>query len=153
MEYSDYILVGGVSLFTTILTFFSGFGVGTILTPVFVLFFPIELAVAMTAIVHFLNNLFKFGLTYKDINIKVLIKFGGAALPFAFVGAWLLMSFSGNNIVLKQLTVGNYPLEIKLIELLVGLLMFIFAIVEIIPTYNQKVIKNNYCNYSGILIC
>ncbi len=52
--------------------FFSGFGVGTILTPVFIIFFPIDIAIAMTAIVHFLNNVFKFGMTYKSIEETIL---------------------------------------------------------------------------------
>jgi len=34
------------------LTLFSGFGLGTLLMPTFVLFFPIEVAVAATAIVY-----------------------------------------------------------------------------------------------------
>lgn len=147
----EYILIGGVSFFTAILTFFSGFGVGTILTPVFVLFFPIELAVAMTAIVHFLNNLFKFGLTYKDIDLKVLLKFGGAAIPLAFVGAWILMSFSGNNIVLNSFTINDYLFEIKLIELIIGIMMFVFAIVEVLPQFSETVIKNNYLIAGGAI--
>ena len=36
----------------SILTFFSGFGLGTILVAVFTVFFAPELAIAMTAIVH-----------------------------------------------------------------------------------------------------
>ena len=89
----EFLIIGCVAFVTSILTFFSGFGVGTILTPVFILFFPIDVAIAMTAIVHFSNNLFKFGLTYKNINLNVLLKFGGAAIPLAFIGAWFLMSF------------------------------------------------------------
>jgi uncharacterized membrane protein YfcA len=50
-----------VLLFTAflvaILTFFSGFGLGTILTPVFMIFFPVGLAIALTGVVHFLNNI------------------------------------------------------------------------------------------------
>ena len=42
-----------------LLTFFSGFGLGTILTPVFALFYPIEYAIIMTALVHFANNILK----------------------------------------------------------------------------------------------
>lgn len=151
MDYLMYIIVGGIAFFTAILTFFSGFGVGTILTPVFILFFPIELAVAMTAIVHFLNNLFKFGLTYKDIDKKVLIKFGGFAIPFAFVGAWVLMSFSNSNLVLYTFSVSEHFFEVKLIELVVGLLMFVFAIVEILPNFNETVIKNNYLIAGGAI--
>jgi uncharacterized protein len=46
------------SFVTAILTFFSGFGLGTVLTPVFAIFFPIDLAIALTGVVHFGNNLF-----------------------------------------------------------------------------------------------
>ena len=42
----------------SILTFFSGFGLGTILVAVFTVFFAPELAIAMTAIVHLFNNVF-----------------------------------------------------------------------------------------------
>ena len=44
------------------LTLFSGFGLGTLLMPVIALFFPLELAIAMTAMVHLSNHLFKIGL-------------------------------------------------------------------------------------------
>jgi hypothetical protein len=47
---------------TAVLTLFSGFGLGSLLLPVFALFFPLESAVAVTAIVHLCNNLFKVGL-------------------------------------------------------------------------------------------
>lgn len=53
----EYIIVCIVALLGSGLTLFSGFGLGTILVPVFALFFPIDLAIALTAIVHFLNNL------------------------------------------------------------------------------------------------
>jgi uncharacterized protein len=51
----EYIVVCIASLVASGLTFFSGFGLGTILVPVFTLFFPIEIAIALTAIVIFLN--------------------------------------------------------------------------------------------------
>ena len=41
------------------LTLFSGFGLGTLLMPVVAVFFPLEVAIAMTAVVHLANNLFK----------------------------------------------------------------------------------------------
>ena len=57
MEYTVIILV---ALFASALTLFSGFGLGTLLMPAFAFFFPIEIAVALTAVVHLLNNIFKF---------------------------------------------------------------------------------------------
>ena len=55
----EYIVVPVVALFASGLTLFSGFGLGTLLLPAFVLFFPADVAIALTALVHFLNNLFK----------------------------------------------------------------------------------------------
>ena len=55
----SYLVVTVVAFVASGLTFFSGFGLGTLLLPAFALFFSAELAVAMTAAVHFLNSLFK----------------------------------------------------------------------------------------------
>lgn len=147
----EYLIIGFVSLFTSILTFFSGFGVGTILTPVFILFFPIDVAIAMTAIVHFFNNLFKFGLTYKNINVPVMLRFGLPAIPFAILGAWLLISLSTNNILLSQFTFVNINCEIYLIQLIVGLLMLFFAISELFPSFKKNTIKQQYLIIGGAI--
>ncbi len=55
----DYVVICGAAVIVAALTLFSGFGLGTILMPAFALFFPIEVAVAATAVVHLANNLFK----------------------------------------------------------------------------------------------
>jgi len=145
----EYFIIGGVSLLTAILTFFSGFGVGTILTPVFVIFFPIEIAIAMTAIVHFLNNLFKVGLTYKNIDKSVLLKFGLPAIPFALLGAWLLVSISTENTLLVHFTFLKLNCKIYLIQLIVGLLMLFFAIAELFPSFKKDTIKHKHLLIGG----
>ena len=62
-----YILVISlVTFFAALLTFFSGFGLGTILTPVMLLFFPPEIAISLTGIVHFSNNIFKLSIIGKS---------------------------------------------------------------------------------------
>ena len=48
----DFVLIPLAALVASGLTLFSGFGLGTLLTPIFALFMPVELAVAATAIVH-----------------------------------------------------------------------------------------------------
>jgi len=50
--------IGVSALLISGLTLFSGFGLGTVLMPVFALFFPLPLAIAATAVVHFANNIF-----------------------------------------------------------------------------------------------
>ena len=145
----EYFIIGLVSLLTAILTFFSGFGVGTILTPVFIIFFPIDIAIAMTAIVHFLNNVFKFGLTYKSIDKAVLLRFGLPAIPFALLGAWLLVSLTSKNILLTSFSFFNLECEIHLIQLVVGLLMLFFAIAELFPSFKKDTIKQKHLLIGG----
>jgi uncharacterized membrane protein YfcA len=48
----QYIVLCLAALAASGLTLFSGFGLGTLLMPVFAIYFPIEIAVAMTAVVH-----------------------------------------------------------------------------------------------------
>ena len=90
----EILLVCLAAFFASLLTFFSGFGLGTILMPVFALFFPLEMAIALTGVVHLLNNLFKMYLMGKESNWKIVIKFGIPAVISALIGAWFLMSFS-----------------------------------------------------------
>jgi len=49
----EYVIICLAAFLASALTFFSGFGLGTILMPVFALFFPVEVAIGLTAIVHF----------------------------------------------------------------------------------------------------
>ena len=93
----ELIIVALFALFASLLTFFSGFGLGTILMPVFALFFPIEAAIALTGIVHLLNNLFKITLVGNKANWNIVLKFGVPAIISAFIGAWILMFFSGDG--------------------------------------------------------
>lgn len=84
--------VAAAALAASALTFFTGFGLGTLLMPVFALFFPVETAVALTAVVHFLNNVFKLGLIGRHAEKEVLVRFGFPAMCAAYLGAQLLVS-------------------------------------------------------------
>src|SRR5215510_3086206 len=89
-----YLVVCSVAFVASGLAFFSGFGLGTLLLPCFALFFPIEHAVALTAVVHFLNGLFKLALVGRHANRRIVIRFGVPAIVAAFAGAWLLIQLS-----------------------------------------------------------
>ena len=70
------------------LSLISGFGLGTILLPAFAIFFPLETAVAMTAVVHMTNNIFKFILVRNKIDKNVLFRFAPTAILSGF--CWCL---------------------------------------------------------------
>src|SRR3989337_3893691 len=72
-----------------ILTLMTGFGVGTVLTPIFTFFFEVQIAILMVAVIHFSNNLFKLYLFRKHIDKAIIMKFGVLSIIGAFVGAFL----------------------------------------------------------------
>lgn len=116
-------------LIGSLMTFFSGFGLGTILLPVFCLFFPIEIAVFATAIVHFCNSFFKLIFIFRNINFPIILKFGSTAIPFAIIGAYLLNQFNSSHFAIHY-NFSFYQKNVSLINFLMGLTMICFALVE-----------------------
>ena len=146
----EYFWVGLTTTLASLLTFYSGFGLGTILTPVFAIFFPIEQAIALTGVVHFLNNLFKTSLIGKKIDFKVLLRFGAPAIVGAFAGAMLLERLSFTN-SLGTYQLFGHRLEINLVELVVGSLMVFFASMEHIPAFKKRTFGKAALIPGGIL--
>lgn len=123
-----------ISFAASWLTFFCGFGLGTVLTPVFYfLFEDLALAIAGTAIVHFLNNVFKFLLMQKKVDWKIALPFGIASIPAAFLGAFLLTHF--DDLILTSYSMNDSVFEIKLMNLIFGGLLIVFAVLELIPSF------------------
>ena len=118
----------GVSL----LTLFSGFGLGTLLMPAFALFLPIHVAVASTAIVHAANNLFKVGLLAGNARRDVILRFGLPALAASFVGALVLTSLSGQAAIHRWTFLGR-DAYVTPIKLTMGILILGFALFELVP--------------------
>ena len=50
----QYVSLISITLLTSVITLFTGFGVGTIMMPVMALFFDVKVAIFLAAIVHFL---------------------------------------------------------------------------------------------------
>ena len=138
------------AFFASLLTFFSGFGLGTILMPVFVLFFPLEMAIALTGVVHLLNNLFKMYLVGKDAAWRIVIKFGAPAIISAICGAWILMSFSKTQEWLIY-TLGSKEFLITPIKVMVAFLMFSFALLELLPFFRRLEFSENKLFIGGII--
>ena len=119
------------------LTLFSGFGLGTVLAPVMAIFFPVETAVAMTAVVHFANNLFKLAFFGRAANFSVVIRFGIPALLASLAGAWLLVRVSDMQPIFGYFLFGH-QMEVSPVKLLVGLLIAFFAVLELRPGKGSK---------------
>jgi uncharacterized protein len=146
----EYVIIALVAAGAAMLTFFSGFGLGTILLPVFAMFFPVDIAIALTAVVHLLNNLFKTGLVWKDIDFKIAALFALPAAIFAVFGAIVLNLLRDHHLAI-QYTLFGKELEITLIKLVVGLLLAVFAIFEIDSRFNKIAIEKKYLPLGGSL--
>ena len=146
----EYIIICLFALLASGLTFFSGFGLGTILLPVFALFFPVELSVALVAIVHFLNNLFKLSLIGQKASKQVLLKFGGPAIVAAFAGAYLLTLLSETGPLLRYSLAGR-EFEITLLKLVIAFLLFVFALFDLLPKLMKLNFDRKYLPLGGAL--
>ena len=132
------VLVALVAFVAAIMTFFSGFGLGTILTPFFCLFFSVQEAIALTAIVHFSNNLFKFSLLRKYIAYNIALPFALTAVLMSFAGAELLDFLSFHDYKYSYDFLGMQAV-ITPVKVVIALLMVGFVIVELIPEWNFNV--------------
>jgi uncharacterized membrane protein YfcA len=118
----QYFIVATSALLTAGLTLFSGFGLGSLLLPVFVVFFPLEIAVAATAVVHLANNLFKLLLVGKYASWPVVLRFGAPAVPAAFLGA-LLLGYVSDQAPITRYALGGRSYNVTWLGLLMGCLI------------------------------
>jgi uncharacterized protein len=146
----EMIVLCAAALLTSLLTFFSGFGLGTILTPVFAVFFPVEIAVALTGVVHFLNNLFKLILVGRNADRQVVIRFGVPAFFAALIGAFLLLQISALQPLLTY-AIGNKEFHITPVKLTIAVLLIFFSLMEIVPALKKLEFGKDRLVLGGIL--
>lgn len=117
-----------VCLLGAFATFFSGFGLGTILLPVFSLYFPIELAILATALVHFANNIFKMSLMAKHLDFSLFKRFGITAFIGALIGASVLTWVEQAGFMYASpIWEGK---SVTYVSFFVGILMLFFVVFE-----------------------
>lgn len=146
-----YFFIPLVALAASLLTFFSGFGLGTLLTPVMALFFPIEIAIALTGIVHLSNNIFKFFLVKKHTNYPILLRFGLPSIIGAMVGAFLLSYLGEIKTPLYDYTIATHHYEVTSLKLSIALLILFFTFWEMLPTTKNIVFPEKYLSLGGII--
>lgn len=104
----------------------------------------------MTAIVHFANNLFKLGLTWKDAERSVVLRFGFPSFAGAIAGAVLLTGLSTLG-VLFHYWIGESIFIVTPDGLIIGLLLIFFALFDILPTAKRIEIHPKFLPYGGLL--
>jgi uncharacterized protein len=128
----NVLIVCMAALFASLAALLSGFGLGTVLLPVFALFFPLPLAIAGTAVVHLATNCFKLLLVGKWANKSAAVKFGIPAAFASALGAYLLSLFSRwPSLVTYELL--GHPFHVTLLGLIVGAIVILSALLEFLP--------------------
>ncbi len=82
------VVLVSISLFTSVVTLFTGFGVGTIMMPVMALFFDIKVAILLAAFVHLFNNLSRIVLYHRYMRWEIIRRFGLVSILGAFIGSF-----------------------------------------------------------------
>lgn len=133
-----------------LITFFSGFGLTTVLLPVLLLFVEPRVAVLLAASVHLLNNLLKVVLVGRHADWQVVLRFGLPAVGAALLGAALLHRLDTGQI-LYTVQFGAEPRGVSLIAAAMGTLILVFALWEGLPWGNRIGLPKRYLPLGGLL--
>lgn len=151
MEWASYLLVAISAFLAAGLTMYSGFGLGTLMLPVFALFLPVEMAVVATALVHGANNVFKVSLLGRHADREVVLKFGLTAIIAAILGAmalgYLVQMDDSLDVHVNEAQVS----QITPVKMMIGLLMIGFALFELLPVFRKLEFDRRYLPLGGLL--
>lgn len=146
----DFILICATALIFGCLTLFAGFGFGTLMLPVFALFFPVDVAVAATAVVHFTRQVFKVAVIGKWANRAVVLRFAPPAAVGALVGAWLLQRASALP-ALATYTLDGRAHAVTPIKVTMAVLILAAAAFEVVPRLERLSASRRWLPVGGAL--
>jgi uncharacterized membrane protein YfcA len=145
-----YVVICLAAFAAATLTLFSGFGLGTLLMPVIALFFPVDVAIAITAVVHLAHNVAKVGLLGRRADRGVLLRFGLPAVLAAFVGASLLASLAASPPIHTYAAFGRAH-HVTAVKLVIGALILGFVLLETLPRFATLAIDPRWLSVGGAL--
>jgi uncharacterized membrane protein YfcA len=143
---ASLLLIPLAALAASLVTLISGFGLGTLLLPVFALFFPLEMAILLTAVVHLLNNGFKLALLWKDIHWRTFMLFGVPGILGAFIGATLMLSLGTRAPLYQGVLHAVDPLDV-----VIAGLMLLFGLFELSKTLNTLSLPPKWLVPGGLI--
>lgn len=144
----EHALIGAAALVASVITFFSGFGLGTALLPAFAAFLPTEIAIGMVAIVHLLNNVVKFVLLHRHVDRSVFFRFGIPALAAAPIGALLLRALAGTR-PLADYSIGESTFDVTPVNVVVASLLILLGIQQLTPRLSRFTFAERYLVAGG----
>lgn len=146
----SFFIICAIALLASGLTLFSGFGLGTILMPTFAVFFPVEVAVAATAVVHGANNIFKMIMVGRHADYGLVLRFGIPAMTAALAGAAVLGHIAGLG-PLASYAIVSKTAVITPVKLIMGLIIFVFSLFELLPSLRDLRLDRKFLPLGGLL--
>ena len=143
-------IIAVVACLSSLLTLISGFGLGTILMPVFGLFFPLPVAVALTGIVHLLNNIFKLSLLGTSASREMVFRFGIPSVIGGAAGA-LLLGYLDHLEPLFSYKMGDGLYHVSPLGFVISIVMIFFALMEIVPALKALNFTRRFLTAGGLL--
>ena len=146
----DWVIICTVAFLVSMLTLFSGFGLGTIRMPAFALFFPVPVSVAATAVVHLVNNIFKVRLMGRQADTDTVLRFALPAVVAAMLGAALLGLFAEVPPLWSYELAGRTH-QVTALKVVIGVIIVGFAIFELLPGSDKLAFDRKYLPLGGLL--
>lgn len=146
----DYLPLYITAFLASLLTLFSGFGLGTILMPAFVFFFPVDVAIMLTAIVHFLNNLLKLMIFWRNASLRAVVHFGLPAVIAAVLGSKLLFALEMFPALAEYEILGKHAV-VSPVKLVIGVVILAFVILENLPVFTRLTFPEKYLPVGGMI--
>lgn len=147
---TDYLIISVVAFLVSGVTLFSGFGLSTVLMPIFALFFPVPVAIAATAVVHLANNGFKLALVGRRADWQVVRRFSAPAALAAIAGASLLSIFASLP-TLGAYRLGGREFEVTAVKAVIGALIIGFGWLEASRRIERVAFPARYLVLGGLL--
>lgn len=144
------LIIASAAFFGAFISFFSGFGLGSILLPVFAIFFPPVSAVAAVAIVHGINNIFKAALMSSKISWPIFFRFGLPACLSAFIGA-IFLNYISSLPVLMSYNIFHHRAEITVIKIVIATLIAAFTIIDLTLRSKIFILMEEHLTIGGFL--
>ncbi len=148
IDFWQLILIAFFAFTGSALSFFSGFGLGTILLPVFSFFYDVPIAIALTGVVHLLNNIFKLSITWKDANFKMVSVVGLSSIFGAILGAKFLQYIEE---LIKYSEINIFWFKTDILKITIGLLIIFFSILELRKEGLKSILSKNYFITGGLM--
>ena len=119
----EIFIVGFTTFIAGLFSYYIGLSFTLVLIPVFSFFFPIEVSIFLSAIIHLLHYGYKYMAVIKHVRVKHLFIFSIISGPFAWLGAKFLKDLPDYHIF-HDFTWGKSGI----LEEIVGFLFLVFVL-------------------------